>query len=230
MAYPATFADLKTSLISMVRLDATDDATKAGQWINETYFEVATETRFNRTSRTDVLTSSSTLTVNAAVHEIEAITCTPTGGTASPPLKEENLDTILGLRALNPSSVGTPTRYALEPLSTLHLWPTPAGGETLTTYYAALLTALSAVGDIPLIPEPHASKLLLYGPAVKAAEWKRDLLMLGEFQQQYAAALAGFQRYLNRKGGAYPASFPVKMPGREWMPADPSVDVPVYGG
>lgn len=228
MAYPQTFDDIRTAVIAKARLDAVADKTKAGVWVNKAYFKAATETRCFQTSRTDVLTAAAAFSLNSAVHEIELFTCTAAGSSAWFPLKEATLDEILNLRATSQAGSGTPRRYALVGLTDIELWPTPAGGETLTTWYANLPAALSADGDIPLIPEPHASDLLEFGALIHAAEFKRDLMMLGDFQQQYATALAGFQRYVNRKAGAYPASFPTWTRGRGYGPHDPSTDVPYF--
>lgn len=231
MSYPATFDNIRTAVIAKVRLDAVNDKAKCGQWINETYSQVCAETRCLQTSRTDVLTAAANLTLNAAVYEIELIVCTPVGGQASFPLKEAALDEILNMRATTVAGTGPPRRYSLVPLNVIEFWPTPQGGETLQTWYASAPTALSADGDIPAFPEPYASKLLEFGALVQAAEFKRDLMMLGDFQQQYASWLAAFQRYVNRKAGAYPETFPVQM-GRSSWPHDPSTDVPgyAYGG
>lgn len=226
MAYPATFDNIRSAAITLVRLDATADKAKMGQWVNETYSQVCAETRCLQTSRTDVLTSAANLTLNAAVYEIELVTCTPVGGNAWFPLKEATLDEILNMRAVTVAGSGPPRRYALVPLNVIEFWPTPQGGETLQTWYAAAPTALSADSDVPVIPEPYASNCLIYGAAVKAAEWKRDLMMLGDFQQQYASALAAFQRYVNRKAGAYPETFPTWVRGRPYGPHDPSTDIP----
>ena len=231
MAYPATLADLKAAVVAMVRLDSTDDAARVTQWLNETYSEVAIETRcFQQTSTATTTAGVSSYTLDTSILHLELVTCTQVGGTAWFPLAEAQLDEILNYRAVSPSTLGPPRRYALVGLSQLEVWPTPGEADTLTFWYSYAPAVLSGDTDVPGIPEPFASNCLIYGAACKAAEWKRDLMMLGDFQQQYASHLAGFQRYVNRKAGAYPEAFPTWTRLRPYLPADRSTDIPaVYG-
>jgi hypothetical protein len=108
----------------------------------------------------------------------------------------------------------------------LELWPTPSTGDTITFWYSYLPNALSADGDTTLIPEPHAGNLLLYGGLCYAAEFKRDILMLGDFQSQFNGAMGDFQKYLNRQAGQYPGAFPTWTRLQPGPPHDPSSDVP----
>ena len=116
--------------------------------------------------------------------------------------------------------------YCLEPMGTLEFWPTPSSGDTITFWYSYLPNTLSADNDVTLLPEPHAGNLLMYGSLVYAAEFKRDIMMLGDYQAQYAAALQDFQKYVNRKPGAYPQAFPTWTHLNPYAPHDPSQDVP----
>lgn len=228
MSYPATFDTIRTAVIAKARLDATADKARAGQWINETYSQVAAETRcFQQTATTTCTPNISSYTLDATILQIELVTCTTVGGQAWFPLAESQLDEILNLRA-GSAGAGPARKYALIGLNQLEVWPTPGAADTLTFYYTTLPTPLSADGDLPAIPEPYASKLLEFGALVNAAEFKRDLMMLGDFQQQYATWLQAFQRYVNRKAGAYPESFPTWTRGRPYGPHDPSTDLPFY--
>ena len=42
MAYPSTFSNLKTAVINKLRLDATNDASQVGDWINRVYAHACT--------------------------------------------------------------------------------------------------------------------------------------------------------------------------------------------
>ena len=231
MSYPATYSDIKTAVINKARLDSTADAAKVGQWVNEAYTQVCAETRCLQQAATATVTANTaSYTLDASILHIELIVCTQPGGTAWFPLAEAQLDEILNFRAVSPNSSGPPRRYCLVGMNQIELWPTPTEADTLTFYYSYTPAALSANTDIPLIPEPYASKLLEFGALVQAAEFKRDLMMLGDFQQQYATWLAAFQRYVNRKQGAYPETFPTWTRKMPFGPHDPAVDIPdTYG-
>jgi hypothetical protein len=229
MSLPSTFVTIQNNVIAKVRLDPVNDLAKVKDWVNQTYMQVATETRCFQSIATSTLSAGvSSYTLDASILQIELITCTQVGGQSWFPLAEAQLDEILNLQAVSPTGTGPPRRYCLVPLSTLMVWPTPGEADTLTFYYTTLPTALSADSDLPAIPEPYASKLLEFGALIQAAEFKRDLMMLGDFQQQYAVWLAAFQRYVNRKAGAYPESFPSWTGNRRYGPHDPSTDLPDY--
>jgi len=226
---PANFTTLQTRVIDKVRLDSTDSATttRVKDWINQAYMQVAIETRYWQTQGTATLTTGqASYTLDPNLLHIILITVTQAGGTAWFPLKEAELDEILNFQAVSPESTGPARRYCLVNSNELILWPTPMSADTITFYYAYLPTPLSSGTDVPGMPEPYASQCLEYGAAIKAAEWKRDLMMLGDFQQQYATALAAFQRFVNRRQGEYPEQFPTWTRKLPYGPHDPSVDIP----
>lgn len=224
MAFPGTYLSIRNAVIAKLRLDATNDVTKVNDWIQQAYADVAQETRCFQQSATSTLTSgTATYTLSSSVVHIEFLTVTPVGSTPGDPLQEVGLYEIRRLRRLNNVASGPSTHYSLSGLNQLDLWPTPSGADTLTTDYSHLPTALSADGDVPAIPEPFGSKLLEYGACTQAAEFKKDLLMLSDFQQSYQGWIRAFQRYLNRRQGAYPRSFPV-FGDNVYVPHDPSTD------
>lgn len=229
MAYPATYDSVRTSVIEKLRLDATADKTRAGEWINQTYANVAMETRCFQATGTATLTTAVSYTLDSQILHIELITCTPVGGLVWFPLKQAQLDEILNYRALGMGTSPPARRYCLVGLNQLELWPTPNAGDVLSIWYSYLPTALTNDADVPAIPEPFGSKLLEYGALVQGAEFKRDVMMLGDFQAQYAGWMQAFQRYTNRKQGAYPETFPTWTRLNPWVPMDPSADVPDYG-
>lgn len=229
MSFPAAFSDIRTAVISKVRLDATDDVSRVNDWINQTYADVAAETRcFQRSAKSALTAADASYTLDASVLHIELLTVTPANSQAWFPLKECQLDEILNYRAISGTSSGPPRSYALVGLNQLEFWPTPGTGDVLTTWYSYLPTPLSADADVAAFPEPFGSKLLEYGALVQAAEWKRDIMVLGDFQSQYASWLQAFQRYLNRKGGAYPGAFSTWTRMNPFAPNDPSMDVPAW--
>jgi len=225
VSLPTTFLGLQTDVAQKAHMNLTDDGDRIKDWINTSYAEVASTTRcFQRSATSTLVSGTSSYTLDASVLHIELLTVTHSGS-AWFPLKECELEQILSYRALNSAASGPPTSYALVGLNQLELWPTPNSADTLTTWYSYLPTYLAADGDVPALPEPHASNLLSYGALVQAAEAKRDIMMLGDFQSQYAASMQDFQRYLNRKAGAYPRSFPTWTSTTTYGPHDPSADV-----
>lgn len=233
MSLPSSFLTIQTAVAAKLHLTLADDGPKIKDWINQTYADVAAETRCFQQTATSTLVApvsplNSSFTLDAAVLHIELLTVTPVGGQTWFPLKECQLDEILNYRALSSAATGPSTRYALIGLNQLELWPNARTGDVLTTWYSYLPTYLSADTDVPAIPEPFGSKLLEYGACAQGAELKRDILMLGDYQSQQQSWMQAFQRYLNRKGGAYPAAFPTWTRLNPFAPHDPSTDVPAW--
>ncbi len=225
MAYPGLFLDIQTSVAAKLRLTLADDQTKIQDWINQTYADVAVETRCFQKQGTAAMTAGvATYLLDAQILHIELLTVTQAGGTAYFPLVECQLDEILNYQATSAGGSGPSRRYCLIGLNEIVVWPTPAAADTMNIWYSYLAPPLVDDNDTALFPEPFASKILEYGALVQGAEWKRDIMVLGQYQQQYQSWLGAFQRYLNRKGGAYPEAFPTWT--RLWpFPAhDPSAD------
>jgi len=230
MAYPSTFLDIQNEVISKLRLSPTDDLPDVKDWINQTYAEVASQTRCFQTDGTSTMTAGEdSYTMPVPVLHIDLLTVTPSGANVWFPLKECALIEILNMRALGQGTTGPPIKYSLVGMNQLEVWPPARSGDVMTFWYSYLPTALSGDTDVPGIPEPYATNVLTYGACVKAAELKRDLAVLPNYQGQYNQALSAFQVYLNRKAGSYPAAFPTWTGGRRWPFSDPSTDVPWYG-
>lgn len=228
MAFPSTFLDIQNDVLDKLRLNATDDLANVKDWINQSYAEAAAETRCFQTGKVATLTTDPSYTLDAQILHIELMTVIPASGVASFPMKECRLDEILNLRALGPGAAGPSTRYALVGLNQLEVWPAPHAGDLLNVWYSYLPTPLSADSDVPGMPEPYGSNLLGYGACVQGAEFKKDVLMLSNFQGQYGQAMLAFQRYLNRKAGSYPEAFPTWTGGPRFPFSDPSTDIPWY--
>ena len=223
---PDTFATIYGNVITKARLDATADVAKAKAWVNKAYMQLAVETRYFQTSGAATLTAGTSIyTLDPNLLTIMLITVTQAGGNAWFPLKEAQLDEILNFQAVSPGGTGPARRYCVLEKNTLMIWPTPASADTITFYYSYLPTPLSADSDVPEIPMPY-TPALEFGALVHAAEFKRDLMMLGDFQSQYASWLQAFQRFANRKQGAYPEEFPTWSRKLPYGPHDPSTDVP----
>lgn len=226
MALPSTFLTIITSVCAKLRLTLADDKARVSDWVNQTYADVASETRCFQTNSTAAMTTGdASYTLDSSILHIELLTVTQSGGQAYFPLVECQLDEILNLRARNSSASGPSRRYCLVGMNQIEFWPAASAGDVLNFWYTTLPTYLSADGDFPLFPEPFGSKLLEYGALVQGAEWKRDIMVLGQYQAQYQSWMQAFQRYLNRKAGAYPESFPTWTRLLPYAAHDPSTDI-----
>lgn len=213
-----------------MRLDATNDTTKVHDWINQVYAQVCVETEANVKSTTATLTAgtaSYTLsTLASGVIRLKEMYVTPVGGSQSSPLQLTTLDYILRRRQGSggtAAATGYVTHYALSGLDNLELYPTPQSADTLSIWYVALPTALSANSDVPILPEPYASKLLEYGTLAEAADWKGDPSE-SEYRQLFQQWKMQFRSHLTRRMGGQPGQFRV-FPGNAYPPHDPSTDI-----
>ncbi len=213
MAWPRTFLNLQAIVIARLNLDATADLSMAKDSINTAYGETCVETEALQTSGTKTLTAGTasydlTSVVAGAIVRIKAVYSTY-GGVTSPPLAQLSLDALLRRRvATGGASVatGTATHYALNGENSLELWPTPASADVLTFWYVYQPTALSADGDVPIIPEPYASRCLIPGACWELADLTGDP-QAGQYQQDFEQAKARFRAHLNRRRGGQPGGF-----------------------
>ena len=227
MAYPATFASIKDSVIAKLRLDATADDTRVGDWINQVYADVCVDTEAIQTASTmDLTANAATYTLPSAAVRIKWMFVTPQGGTQSMALEPTTMEQILMWRMIGGGTdgvTGSVQYYALNGNNLIDFYPTPSAADTITMYYVKLPDAMANANDVPEISEPYASKLLEYGALAEAADFKRD-----PSEQQYRALYASwmqrFRIHLHRKEGGIAKQFDVysNYPGR---PRDNSKDI-----
>lgn len=195
-------------------------------WINQVYTKVCVQTGANITSDTMTLTAGAfSYTLPSAIHEIKGMFVTPTNGVQYGPLQPVTLDEIIRRRQAaggTSQPYGQVSHYALLGMTEFELWPTPQGADVLTVYYSALPTPLSAGTDVPILPEPYASKLIEFGALMEAADFVKDPFGYLAYAGEYDQWLQDFRAYLNRKGPRANA-FEVP-PYRRYPPHDPSVD------
>lgn len=227
MAFPSTFVDLQNDVINRLRLDSTADLSKVKDWLNQIYAEVCVETEANVTSATMTLTSgAASYTLPSGVLRIKEMYVTPVGGVQSRPLVQTDLDDILTKRQSSGGTTvanGSVTHYALLGLTEIEFYPTPASADTITIYYVALPTALSADTDVPIIQEPYASSILSDGACALAADFKSDPQQQ-TYEQMYELGKRKFRAHLTRRQGGQPGQFRV-VPDLPYLPHDPSVDL-----
>ena len=212
-------------------MDSTNDLSKVKDWINQVYADVCITTEANVTSSTMTLTAgTASYTLPTGISRIKEMYATPVGGVQTVPLIQTDLDEILRYRQSSggvANAVGaTIYRFALLGLTDIELYPTPQSADVLTVYYVALPTALSADSDIPILPEPYASKVLEYGALAEAADFKSDPLEQ-EYRQLYQVWMQKLRAHITRKIGMQPGQFRV-IPDTPFVPHDPSVDLREY--
>lgn len=222
-AYASTRATIRTAVLDKLRLSSTDDTAKVNIWIDQVNAQVAQETRYLSGSATGaaLAAGASSQALPSTLVHLEFLTCTYGGNVVL--LKEKTFGQILELRQGASATQGPPVAYALRK-TTVEFWGQAQGSEVLT-YYGAVLPDTMADGDSPAYPEPFGAKLLEYGTLVQGAEFKKDLLMLGDFQQLFDLWLQRFQTYLNRRQGLYPRAFETWTGEPGVVPHDPSADV-----
>lgn len=229
MAVPSTFKNVQDAVIAKVRLDPTADLAKVKDWINQTYSNVALQSKFFEGSAagSTLVAGATSETLPTALIELEDVTCTFAG--TSPRLKQIGWEQLLDLRQFS-TGTGPPQAYSLRKNS-VEFFPAAQGGELLTYYGSKQPDAyLSADSDVSLLPEPFGSKLLEYGACVQACEFKNDILMLGNHQQSYGYWLGQFLEFCNVRLGQDALRFRVLLGRGGGVPHDPSSDWFVVNG
>jgi len=204
-----------------------NDLQKVKDAINDVYTRVVVETEANATLATTTLTAGdTTYTLPSGISRLKTIVCTPVGGFQTRPLLRWTIDKMLTMRsaAAGPgSNNGSVYAYCLIGLNEFEVYPTPQSADTLTIYYTARPTALSADADTPIIPEPYATECLVYGASANVAQFTGDPQM-SWYQQLSDDAMARFRSHINRLTGRVTGQFNI-MDDKLWPPHDPSVDV-----
>lgn len=216
MAFPSTFQDIQNAVIVKARLDPILDLSKVKDWINQTYSQVCVETEAIVTFATLTMTASSaTYTFPPQVARVRQMFVTPAGQTSANqqlPMTRTTLDDILRKRSSGgiTANGGDYSRYySFVGVNDFEVWPTPAAADVITLYYASYPTALVNVGDLPVIEEPYASKLLEYGALVQAGDFKGDP-GTADWQADYDQWMGRYFNHLEQKQGDIPTH------GHQW--------------
>lgn len=188
------------------------------------------ETEANFTSATWTLTSGTASYTQATVLpnmlRLEEMFVTPVGQAQWGPLEQVSLNRMLRMRQSTggvATQQGSVTHYTMLGISKIEVFPTPAAADVITAYYVALPTALSANGDVPILQEPYASKILEYGALAEGADFRSDPSEY-EYRQLYQQWMGQFRSHLARRGGNLPGQLEVR--GTYSVPPhDPSTDI-----
>lgn len=223
MAFPKTFADLQQAVVDKGRLDPTQDSQKIKDGLNAAYSQVALESKFfeGAVVGSALVGGAVNQTLPVSLIELEDVTCLAQG--IQPRLRQVEWETLLDLRGALVVGAGPPQVYSLR-MNSIEFYPAANGGEVLT-YFGSKQpdTYLSADGDVPLIPEPF-SILLEYGALIHMGEFKADLLMLGDWQQQWNVWMAKFKTFSGVRLGQDSLAFRVLEGRRIYPPNDRSSD------
>lgn len=197
-------------------------------WINQAYARAVVETEANQLVATMTTTANvSSYTLPAGVSRIKQMTAQQAGTSGyTVPLRLTSMQQILGMRQNTGTSpvTGSITHYALNGINDFEVYPTPSGVDTINIFYVALPTALSANGDLPILPEPYASKVLEYGALVEAADFVKDPFGYLAYAQTFDEWMMRLRVHLNRRRGAQTEQFQL-VPAGSFPPHDPSTDV-----
>jgi hypothetical protein len=214
VAYPATFLSLQEAVIGKLRLDATADRDRVKDWLNQVQAQVCLETEALQKADTMPATANvASYTLPDAVLRMRKIVSAPESSPSSfgVPLQEVTLDEILTLRQSGQvayTNQGAPAKYALDGMTQLELYPTPAAPDVLLFYYVYLPPPMVADAAEPELPEPYASKILEYGALAEGADFLSD-----PDQDRYRALfedwLRRFRVHLSRRRGSSTGQFRV---------------------
>lgn len=202
------------------------DRAKVKDWINGAYFQATVETGANVVNATMALTAdTNSYTLPTDVSRIVEMYVIPVSQPQWAPLEQVSLHRMLQWRqgGQAAATTGSVTHYCLVGLSEFEVWPTPTTADTIKIYYVQLPTPLSDDGDLPILPEPYASKLLEYGALAEGADYRSDPSEF-EYRQLYEGWIAKFKSHLARKHGEGPGQLEIY--GRyQLVPHDPSTDL-----
>lgn len=225
--YAATYTDCASEVIDKLRLDATLDATRVSNYLNQTLANIAVLTGyFSGSSAGSALAAGATnQALPATLIDLDYLTCGFGGQTVF--MQAINFDRILQLRSTSAGASGPPYFYYLDK-NTVEVWPTAAGGEILT-YYGATYPIVWTGSAVSGLPEPFGSKLLIYGACVEAADYKNDARIYTYYQSAYQQWMGQFMAFLNQRRTENSRAWPVYGPdGRPFgipaVPHDPSSD------
>lgn len=221
--YASTATTIVDSVVAKLRLDAVADAAKTLAWVNQTYTNVATTTRYFSGSTAGAALAAAATSQALPTTIVELEYATATYGGQGFVMTMVDFDKILMYRQSQTGASGPPLFYSLRK-GTVEFFPAAAGGEIIT-YYGATVPNAMILGDTPDLPEPFASKLLEYGACVEAADFKNDARLYFWYQQAYGQWMGQFIAFLNQRKTQAGRAFTVQGPdGQGFVPHDMSSD------
>lgn len=187
------------------------NATDAALYANEVYRDVVARCRLNRTVASKNLTAgqwrySLTSDFSLTPLSIEHVTYTAPGATTSYPLEPTNDQEIIRLNQT--VGTGSSRAYAMVGLDTFYLYPVPQGADSITLYYQAAPTAMSAGSDTPSLIPSEWQHIVTYGTAWKLAQ-DEDAGLEMQLKQMYEAEMAQFRGEIDKRQQTAPKQIKV---------------------
>lgn len=227
MAYPNTFLDIQNEVIARLRLDSQNDLQLVKDTVNVVYADAVVTNEYLQQKSTVTPSASSTYTFTSTPLRIKQIQVT-VGSVIYQPLKPRDLHEILQMRAATTGQspvTGPPIYYAFDGSASMEVYPSFQGTESMDIWATYQPTALSANTDVPVLPEPYASRVLVYGALAELADYTKDLLMgpMG-YMQLYQLWNGKLRTHLNRRRDGGNKPWNVVNDGH-FVPHDPSTDL-----
>ena len=197
----ATYTQIQTRAQSMAM---SANATDAPLFANEVYSEIVGFVGLNPTTATKTLTAGTfeydivadwSLSTLIA---IDYITYAAAGATVFDLLQPTSFLDIL--RENRGSTNGYVRQYALRGKSKVDFAPRPQGGDSVTIYYQATPTALSAGTDTPSLIDSAWQYLVTWGTAARLAQ-EEGLDIASALEAQYVARRDDYVRWLEEAQG-----------------------------
>jgi len=196
----ATYAQLKTRAQAQA---LTDNATDAALFVNDVYRDVVRRCGLNPQESVETLVASdwkygiaSDFAISGLLG-IDVITATTTGAAYSWLLEPTSPEAIIALNTT--STTGRPRQYAIRGTDTFLVYPAPDSGVSITIYYQAAPTALSADGDIPTLVPTEYHHVIQYGAAALLAneEGPELAVTLAQLYEQELVKLMGVKNRMS---------------------------------
>jgi hypothetical protein len=226
-AYQGTYGAITATVISKLRLDASQDTDDVHEAVNLVYQQVVQETGCLQQTGVAAMTDGVTsYDLPTQVAWIRSVWITYTDGSSTDPLQQVTLEQIGEQRRTGAAAGQEVVRpiYALAGQNQIEVWPTPGVDQSMTFVYVYLPEQLANNSDVPAIMEPYGSRLLEYGALVELARFKKDPL-LPDYEAAYQQWLSRFQLWLNRRQGSSARTFRIGSAGSGLRLADRSADV-----
>lgn len=193
-----TFKQIQDRVMSRRNLTSPEARTRVKEFINERYRDVRASIGLGKTRRSEttlaLVAGQSRYTLASTAR---LLTLTDTTNTKV--LREKSMDQI---RLVDPGltqETSSPDFYAIESVGatsvSIFIWPKPTGTQTLTVDREALVTELSADGDIPVLPEDYHDVLLRGALADEYSHAEEPVLEAKE-EKKYERRLSQLRYYI----------------------------------
>jgi|SRR5215471_14235830 len=229
--YPSSFKDLYQAVIDKLRLDVPLDTQKAKDYVNMAYHRACLDTEFweDHSQVVGLAANATSITVPASLLMIDYIVPAQVDGLLLPPMQLVGMDVLQGKRAWSGGTITqtAPQMYAYQSGQnpSIEFWPTASGGETFTFFGVRLPPPMSGDTDVPIIPDPYATNILVYGGCCNAAEFKQNFIMLSTYQQDYEFWIQKLRGFQNNRPGNRTQQFNIENAHRP-VPSTNAIDTP----